>query len=313
MRAAIVTAAGLAPVLADLPVPVPQEGEVAVSMRAAALNQLSRARASGRHYSTGGVFPVGVGVDGVGVTAEGRRVYGVLPRAPLGTMAGTVTFPATHLVAVPDDLDDVTAAALANPGMSGWAALDRAGMSAGETVLVHGATGASGRLAVAIARHRGAGRVIATGRNRAVLESLGADAVMVLDGDMAALAEQAQAVFAAGVDVVLDYLYGPTAAVLLAAAAGAHTGGRALRFVNIGSMTGGEIALPAAVLRSADLKLMGSGIGSVPMAGLLAAIGGVLAAAGSAGFTVAARAEPLEHLPDLWSASEAGDRLVFTL
>src|SRR6202000_2443035 len=87
-----------------------------------------------------------------------------------------------HCIPWPDDVDDITAAAIANPGMSAWAALmERAHFKAGETVLVNGATGTAGRLAVQLAKYFGAGKVIATGRNEAELEqvkALGADVVV---------------------------------------------------------------------------------------------------------------------------------------
>ena len=95
-----------------------------------------------------------------------RRVYFVLPRAPYGSMAEQAVVPSAHCVPLPDELDDVTAAAIANPGMSSWAAYtERARLKAGETVLVNGATGTAGRLAVQIAKYLGARKVIATGRN----------------------------------------------------------------------------------------------------------------------------------------------------
>ena len=115
-------------------------------------------------------------------------------------------------LALPDDLDDVTAAAIANPGMSSWAAYtERANLKAGETVLVNGATGAAGRLAVQIAKHLGARKVIATARNADALKSvaaLGADVTIPLVEDGSALQSAFEEQFAAGVDVVIDYLWG---------------------------------------------------------------------------------------------------------
>ena len=87
-------------------------------------------------------------------------------------MAEATVAPSASCLPLPDDLDDVTAAAIANPGMSSWAAFkERAKLKAGETVLVNGATGAAGRLAVQIAKHLGAKKVIATGRNAEALKS----------------------------------------------------------------------------------------------------------------------------------------------
>ena len=221
MKAAIVQGPGRTPVYADFPAPVPRDGERLVRVTAAALTQLARGRASGAHYSSSGAYPFVAGVDGVGRLADGGRVYFLLPRAPYGAFAEEAAVSAGQCLPVPDDLDDVTAAAIANPGMSSWAALvERARLAPGETVLVNGATGASGRLAVQIAKHLGAKRVIAAGRNPqalAALAALGADATLALSADDAALERSFRDAFAEGVDIVLDYLWGRSAQLLLRA------------------------------------------------------------------------------------------------
>ncbi len=283
-----------------------------IAVTAAALSQLARSRAAGTHYSTGGTLPFVAGVDGVGRLPDGRRVYFLLPSAPFGAMAEQAVISAERCVPVPDGLDDTQAAAIANPGMSSWAALvHRARIQPGETVLVNGATGMSGRLAVGIARHLGAGKVVATGRNRSVLTSLGADVTLPLDanGAEAGLLDQ----FSAGVDIALDYLWGPSALALLASAARAAPPRRRLRFVQIGAASRGDVVLPAAILRSSPIELMGSGLGSVSMGGLLASVSGVLAAATAARLSLAVRAEPLALVEKTWNEPDGGSRLVYTI
>lgn len=300
MKAAIVERIGEAPVFGDFQDPVSGPDEVVVRVGAAALSPLARARASGRHYSATGPLPFVVGVDGVGRLEDGRRVYFLLPRAPFGAMAEHAVVANGQWLPVPDGLDDATAAVIANPGMSSWAALtDRAGLGRGETVLINGATGASGVLAVRIARHLGAARVIATGRNRAVLESLGADATIPLS-DGAAFEAALKPQIKAGVDVVLDYLWGPSARAILGAVAAHAPGGQRTRFVQIGNNGGAEIALPAAILRSSAIELKGSGLGSVSPPRLLAAIGGVFEAAPKAGLRLDHRALPLTEVSATW-------------
>src|SRR5271155_1117994 len=142
MKAAIVTGVGKAPIYADFAEPVPADGESRVAVSAAAISHVVKGRASGRHYSSSGDLPFVVGIDGVGRMDDGRRVYFVLPRAPFGSMAEKTVVRPSQCISLPDDLDAVTAAAIANPGMSSWAALrERATLTAGETVLVNGATG----------------------------------------------------------------------------------------------------------------------------------------------------------------------------
>ena len=145
MKAAIVQAHGQIPVYADFPEPVAADGEVVVEVAAAALSPLVKGRALGAHYSSKGRPPFIAGVDGVGRLSDGRRVYFVLARSPFGAMAERTVVRAGQCLPLPDDLDDVAAAALANPGMSSWAALtERARLQAGETVWVNGANGRVG-------------------------------------------------------------------------------------------------------------------------------------------------------------------------
>jgi len=317
MKAAIVRTSGRPPVYADFAEPVPCAGESRITVTAAAISPVVKSRASGRHYSSSGQFPFVAGLDGVGRLDDGRRVYFVLPKAPYGSMAERAVVPAAHCLPVPDGLDDVTAAAIANPGMSSWAAyIERARLKPGETVLVNGATGTAGRLAVQIARHLGAGKVVATGRNAEALRAvaaLGADVTIPLGEDPAALEESFQAQFAEGVDVVIDYLWGPSAERLLVAAARAGAEAVPIRFVQVGAVSGPEITLPGAVLRSSAIELMGSGIGSVPLDRFVHCIGGLLQAAGPAGFRIAARPVPLSQVEQAWPEDDSARRTVFTL
>ncbi len=315
MKAAIVEEAGKPPVYGTFEEPVAEAGEALVTVSASALSQLARARASGTHYSSSGQLPFVPGVDGAGRLADGRRVYFVLPRAPFGGMAERTVVDAGRCIPIPDALDDVTAAAIANPGMSSWAALtERAKLVAGETVLINGATGVSGRLAVQVARHLGAVRVIATGRNRAALAevaTLGADVVIPLVEDPGANEQMFTEQFATGVHVVLDYLWGPSAERLLIAAAQANPEGTPMRFVHIGGMSAPDITLPGALLRSSAITLMGSGIGSVSVARFVTIIGQLMAAAVPAGFRVATDVVPLADVARVWSAAGSGPRMVF--
>jgi NADPH2:quinone reductase len=315
MKAAIVQAPKTDPVYGDFAEPVARDGLVVIDVRASAVSQLTKARASGAHYSSAAQFPAIAGTDGVGVTAQGQRVYFVLPEAPFGAMAERSLVDARRCVAVPDALDDVTAAAIANPGMSSWAALtERAHLEAGQTVLINGATGSSGRLAVEIPNHLGAGRVIVQGRNTAALEALkrlGADVTIPLQQDEAGLMRAFAPVLHEGVDVVLDYLWGSSARALLMAAA--KTIARPMCFVQIGSISGEDIALPGGLLRAAPITLRGSGIGSVSVARLCQAIQGVFEAAASAKLGIATQAVPLSALAEHWANIRSDVRTVFTI
>lgn len=316
MKAAIVTAAGNPPVYGDFREPLAASGAAVVTVAASALSHVTKSRAAGTHYSGGADFPFVPGVDGVGRLPDGRRVYFLMPEAPFGGLAERTLVDPSRCVPLPDGLDDVTAAALAIPGMSSWAALtERAGFTAGETVLVNGATGASGRLAVQIARHLGAGKIIATGRNPealAELPALGADIVIPLAEDADALEAAFLPVFRDRVDIVLDYLWGPSAERLLIAAARAGEETVPIRFVQIGSASARNITLPSAVLRATALQLLGSGTGSVPPDRIVHAIGQLMQAALPAGLRIATQQVPLAGVANAW-ADEGGARTVFTI
>jgi len=318
MKAAIVVEAGKTPIYGDFREPVPANGEVRVAVSAAALSNVTRSRASGTHYSSSGQLPLVPGIDGVGRLDDGRRAYFALPRAPFGSMSErTVVLPA-QCVFLPDDLDDVTAAAIANPGMSAWAALkERARLTAGETVLVNGATGAAGRLAVQIAKYMGAKKVVATGRNAETLKALaalGADVTLPL-GDAGEAFEDAlkERFGGGGIDVVLDYLWGQSAERIIIAGAKAGKDAVPIRFVHIGSVSAPNITLPGAALRSSAITLMGSGIGSIPMESMVKSIGELMQAAVSGGFAIATKAFPLSEVEHVWEAANGMPRIVFQM
>ena len=318
MKAAIVTGPGKTPIYGDFNEPAPKAGEELIHVTASALSQLTKGRASGAHYSSSGQFPLVAGVDGVGRTADGRRVYFALPDAPFGAMAEKVAVRREQCIPLPEGVDDVTAAAIANPGMSSWAALkERARLVAGENVLINGATGVAGRLAVQIAKHMGAKKVIATGRNAEALEELkglGADVTLSLTLPAEDLEAAFHEQFAGdGVHVVLDYLWGKSAEMLIVAAAKADRDGVQVRYVDIGSMSGGNITLPAAAIRAADLLLMGSGIGSVPVAGLLDAISGVMQAVVPGKLQIETEPVPLKNVEENWNKDSGGSRVVFVV
>ncbi|WP_245219094.1 quinone oxidoreductase family protein [Pseudomonas vranovensis] len=264
-------------------------------------------------------LPVVPGADGVGMLEDGTRVYFAFPRAPIGAMAQTVAVNASYCVPVPDTVDNITAAAIANPGMSSWAALqERAHFQPGERVLINGAAGTSGRLAIQVAKHLGASRVVATARNPAVeqeLRDLGADAFIRLDqpADQLTTALREE-IHGTGTDIVLDYLWGPPASCILDAVAGHAKGESAprLRFVNIGALAGASLPMSAGVLRSSGLEMLGSGLGSVSNEDLVKVVGQLLHAVGPQGLKVDAQVVSLSEVESAWH-SGSGERIVFTM
>jgi len=316
MQAAVVNVPGQAPKYQSFPDPTPIEGEALVHVRAAGLHNLVKSIASGAHYSAAGSGPAVPGVDGVGVLDDGSRVYFLFVRKPWGTMAELAAAPRNKLIPVPDGLSDAQAAAIPNPGMSAWISMkDRAALSAGETVLILGATGVAGQLAVQVARLLGAKRVIAAGRNVDAIASANVDAVIALGQPEDALREAFAAEAASGIDVVIDYLWGrPTEVLLEALAKGFKAEStHKTRLVEVGTMAGPTITLPGAILRSIDLTLLGSGIGATPLDRILATIPTLFQMAAAGKLTVAAEPVPLAEVEPAWNRVEKGRRIVFTI
>ena len=318
MRAAVVRAFDAPPSYSTFPDPVPEEGELPVTITAAGLHQIVKSLANGTHYGSTEEPPLVPGVDGVGRLEDGTRVYFGGVRAPYGTFAERASANGKIWVPIPDGLDDATAAGIANPGMSSLVALTaRAKFVAGESVLILGATGVAGQLAVQIAKRKGARRIIAAGRNPQTLEKLkglGADAVISLDQEQDALVTAFRSEFAGeGVDVVLDYLWGHPAECVLQAISqkGLKNSSSRIRYVQIGNSAGNPIALSAATLRSSGLELLGSGFGSASMEQIKNSIAEFFAIAAKEPVQFTIKTLPLSEVEARWNDKERGERLVF--
>jgi NADPH2:quinone reductase len=282
------------------------------------LSNLVKGQAAGSHYSSASEMPFVPGFDGVGTLPDGSRVYFFGPPAPFGAMAEWCVVAASRTIPLPDYVDDGTAAALGNPGLASWAALlGRARLQAGESVLVNGATGVAGQQAIQAAKQLGARRVIATGRDREALEKLrglGADETIWLRQSDEALVDSFRRTLA-GVDVVLDYLWGHSAECILAAAKGRGNpqGERRIRYVQIGSISGNAISLNADILRSSGVELMGSGLGSLSVTAIVQALTEMFDAAASTGLKIETETVPLSQVESEWGRTESGRRMVFTI
>ena len=264
MNAAVVKTFDAPPSYETFADPIPAEGESLVTIAAAGLHPIVKALANGSHYGSTGQLPFVPGVDGVGRLEDGTRVFFGVSRSPFGTFSERGLAASWMCLPLPEQLDDVTAAGITNPAMSSWLALaGRAKFVAGESVLILGATGVAGQLAVQIAKRLGARRVVAAGRNPealAKLKELGANAVISLDLDHDSLVAAFRSEYAeAGVDVVLDYLWGTPAQSLIEAISQRGLSNKAprLRYIQIGNSAGPVISLPRRV--SAQLRLGASG------------------------------------------------------
>ena len=315
MQAAVLHKFGSAPRYEQFEDPVARDGEALIKVRAASLKPIDKGMASGGHYASHRELPVICGVDGVGTLETGERVLFGGCRRPFGAMAEKTIAPRAFCFPIPDALDDATAAAIPNPAGSSWLPLKwRAKLQPGETVLVLGATGAAGKLAVQIAKLLGAGRVIAAGRNPKALErtrSLGADTTIQLDQPR----EKLVAAFAAaakggtakgGIDIVLDYLWGAPTEALLEALTGHDFTAEpyTTRLIEIGAIASPTISLPGAALRSSGLEIYGSGGGSVPMTAIIEAVPQILEHAARGDLKLETKKIPLSEVETAWNQKE---------
>lgn len=307
MHAAVVTSFDHPPRYQEHPDPVATNpGELVVDVVAAGLHPRVRSQAAGTHYTSTDQLPLVPGVDAVVRDAEGRLLYTILDDTTLGTMAERTVVERDRSVPLPAGIDPVLVAAAMNPAMSSWVALRRrVDFRPGQRVLVLGATGNAGRMAVQVATLFGAAEVIAAGRNHArlaELTALGADQTRTFD-DLAA---------AADVDVVIDYVWGePTARAMVDVLTARTDRGAPLSWIQIGSVGGRTAPIPSAALRSARLQIVGSGIGSVPGRDFVAELPQLAAAVAHGDLDVRARAVPLTAVEQTWTSTEGStDRIV---
>jgi NADPH:quinone reductase-like Zn-dependent oxidoreductase len=316
MKAAVLRELGKAPRYEEFAEPTPGREEAVVRVRAASLKAIDRQLAGGSHYASPRVLPVVCGTDGVGELEDGTRVFFGGPRRPYGAMAERTVAVRALCFAVPAGIDDDIAAALPNPGISAWLSLtQRAKLAAGETVLILGATGVTGQLAVQIAKLLGAKRVIGAGRNARVLgrlRELGADATIQLEQHGESLKEAfAREGGAAGFDVIIDYVWGRPTETLLVAITKSEFAAvtKETRLVQVGESAGATIALPAAVLRSTALTILGTaGIPSREV--LVDAMQQVMTRAAGGELRIETERVALADIESVWGRSESGRRVV---
>jgi NADPH:quinone reductase-like Zn-dependent oxidoreductase len=317
MNAAVVRSFEQPPTYDTFETPAPaRAGEILVDVLAAALHPRARSSADGSHYTSSGVLPMIPGFDGIARGPDGELRYFILPDTHLGSMADQVVIDPRRSTPLPGGTDVTAVAAAMNPGMSSWIALrKRIAFEPGQSVLVLGATGSAGRMAVQIAKRLGAGTVIAAGRDPgrlAATGALGADATVSLRGDEG-FVDEALGEIAGDIDVVIDYLWGAvTQRAVPAILANRSDPSRPLTWIEIGSMSGLQITLPSAWLRAAHLTIVGSGQGSVSTAEITGELPALAAEISTGGYTIDAVPTPLSQVHAAWNAPlSPGERIVF--
>jgi NADPH:quinone reductase-like Zn-dependent oxidoreductase len=319
MHAAVVHQFDKPPRYESFAAPVPSgEHEEIIDVLASGLHPRVRSQANGSHYTSSDELPLIPGMDGVGRRSDGSMVYFILPDTIFGAMAEHTVIDVRRSVTLPSGANPILLAAAMNPGMSSWVALhQRITFTPGQSVLILGATGSAGQLAIQIAKHLGAGAVFAAGRGAdrlATLAGLGADGTIDLAVDPELVAHEL-AEKAADVDVVLDYLWGrPAESAIMPLLKGRQERTTLMSWIQIGAIAGSSISLPSAALRQANIHFLGSGQGSVSATGILATLPDLAEEIDSGSFSIDAVARPLAEVESIWNAPTTGPtkRIVLT-
>ncbi|HET9849085.1 MAG TPA: zinc-binding dehydrogenase [Candidatus Dormibacteraeota bacterium] len=303
MRAAVIERYGQPPVVRDIDEPKADSNRL-IEVSGAPLNPVDLSMASGRFYATPPPTPYVPGGEGIGRPLQagkpGPRVYfrAALPNGALAERSVT----SGQTVPLPDAIDDGVAAALGTPGTSAYLALTlRAGLQKGETVLILGASGVVGIIAVQVAKLLGASRVIAGARNEAGLQraqQLGADAIVDLkqtDG----LAERIREASGGQLQVVIDPVWGAPGVAALEAMS-PHG-----RFVQMGQSAGAEAPVKSSAIRGRFLSVLGYTSFLVPWEEQAAAYRTLLDYAAAGQIKVEYEVLPLDAAPDAWKQQAA--------
>jgi NADPH:quinone reductase len=308
VRAALLSAYGQPPVPADREPRAPGPGQVRIRVTAAPIVPLDLLCASGTSYFGPPPLPYVPGVQGVGVLDSGARVFfstdaGMRPGD--GSLAEQAVTDEAEVVPLTGSVPDELVAALGLSSVAAWMALTwRARLRPGERVLVLGAGGAVGQVAVQAAVALGASTVVAASRRetfRKLAAERGASAAVDLSdmSDVDRLARQLRDAAGGPVDVVLDPLGGPasTAALLVLAEHG--------RLVHLGASGGPTATFSSATLRSGSHSILGYTNASLTPEQKAQALTAVLELAAAGRCTVTYETVGLDAVADAWTRAGA--------
>lgn len=317
VKGAVITDYKLPPSYQDTEVPAPDENQVQVRVLAAGLHPLVKARASGAHYSGAAKLPLVPGVDGVGYLPSGELVYfmAMAPKSS-GSFAARATVLKADCLPLPAHANPQRMAGLVNPAMPVWLALRRrAQVKPGFSVLIMGVTGNAGQMGLHLCKLLGASRVVGVARNQQTMNNLmqqGLDAAIPLGDDDDRIKQQI-AQEAAGVDVVLDFLWGHPAELAMGSILTHRKDStQRLSWVQCGSMAGPNINLPAGLMRSTDFQLIGTGLGPLSWEVMRTELTELVKVLAAVELPMQVDVVPLSQVESTWNKKES-ERVVFSM
>lgn len=315
MKAAVVDSFGSDPVYAEFAEPKAKNtDDILLDVLAAGLHPRVRSQANGSHYTSTDELPLVPGFDGVGRDTEGHLRYFLTPDTTIGSMAEKTLINKRKSVILPEDSDVNAVAAAMNPAMSSWIALRRrVKFHAGQNVLILGATGNAGRMAIQVSKLFGANKIIGAARNEELLKdlpSLGATQTVLLSGDQTEVSQQLGKA-ATDVDVVIDYLWGDaTEKAIIAIVRGRADKHQTLTWIQIGSVAGATAQIPSAALRSSGLTIVGSGQRSVSAKDIVAELPDLAKEITKGTFDVSVTPMPLSEVNEAWKQSRTSRKRI---
>jgi NADPH:quinone reductase-like Zn-dependent oxidoreductase len=315
MKAAVLHEIGGTPRYEEFPDPVAGDDEVIVEVKAVAVENVDKTIAAGTHYASRRYLPQLPAIpafDGIGTLPDGTLVGFGNPRAPYGALAERTVVAKNAYAPIADGIDPAVATVLAS-AITGMSIVTAAGFVPGETVLVQGATGVSGRLAVKVARLLGAGRIVATGRDDdrlRELQELGADSVITTAVSDDALSQAFVDARQDGFDVVLDYLWGrPTEILLRSLVPESFAFAKPTRLIQVGQSAGATLQVAAESLRTSGVEIYGAAKGLAERMGEV--YGQVVEWTLSGELTFDIERVPLSDIESAWNRTDLhGRRLV---
>ena len=316
MKAAVLHEVGGIPRYEDFPDPVPGDDEVIIDVKAVAVENVDKRIASGTHYASQqyiAQLPAIPAFDGIGALPDGTIVGFGNPRPPYGALAEKTVVPKGAYMPIAEDIDPAIATVLGT-AITAMSIKTAAGFVPGETVLVQGATGVAGRLAVKVARLLGAGRIVATGRDDEQLrevQALGADTVINTAVSDEALTQAYLDAKGDGYDVVLDYLWGrPTEILLRSLVPESFTFGKPTRLIQVGESASGALVVAAESLRTSGVEIYGAAKGLSPET-MNEVYGQIVNWTQSGKLMFDVVKVPLSHIESAWQRTDLrGSRLV---